>query len=58
MTVRELIKRLKDFNPDAVVTAFDPEALQHYPVSGFVFNSSEVQIQTDAFDIEINEEKL
>lgn len=47
MTVRDLIERLKDMNPDAIVRAYDADSEQFEPITGLLFCHDDVSLQTD-----------
>lgn len=47
MTIKKLSERLLDFNPNAIVVAFDPDLLADMPITGFLFDEKEVRVCTD-----------
>lgn len=47
MRVAQMIELLNTMNPEAEVTAFNADAQEIVPVTGAVFNSSQVELQTD-----------
>ncbi len=47
MLVKELIDKLKEFNPDSTVLVWDPQSWSWETVSGFVYDKDEVQIFSD-----------
>ena len=47
MTVQELIDLLEHHDPDSIAMAYDPDTGEHLPITGILWNSTEISFQTD-----------